>query len=74
VTARPSTKHEQDALDIRPEDWVMILTRVLRTSGGTPIEATVIDGVFLVDLHSAGTRVAGLEWLGMPVGCPASTV
>jgi DNA-binding GntR family transcriptional regulator len=45
VTARPSTKPEQDALDIRPEDWVMILTRVLRTDTGTPIEATVMTMV-----------------------------
>lgn len=45
VTARPSAEPEQDALDIRPEDWVMVLTRVLRTDTGTPIEATVMTMV-----------------------------
>ncbi|MBE1590126.1 GntR family transcriptional regulator [Nonomuraea angiospora] len=45
VTARPSTKPEQDALDIQPEDWVMVLTRVLRTDTGMPIEATVMTMV-----------------------------
>ncbi|MGN9843471.1 GntR family transcriptional regulator [Nonomuraea sp. H19] len=45
VTARPSTKAEQDALDIRQEDWVLVLTRILRTDTGAPIEVTVMTMV-----------------------------
>jgi GntR family transcriptional regulator len=45
VAARPSTEPEQQALDIRPDDWVLVLTRVLRTSDGTPIEVTVMTMV-----------------------------
>ncbi|MER6174456.1 UTRA domain-containing protein [Streptosporangium sp. NPDC001681] len=42
VIARPSTLPEQDLLDIRPEDWVLVLTRVLRTNDGAPIEVAVM--------------------------------
>ncbi|MGI5286858.1 GntR family transcriptional regulator [Nonomuraea polychroma] len=45
VAARPSTESEQQELDIRPEDWVLELTRVLRTSDGMPIEVTVMTMV-----------------------------
>jgi GntR family transcriptional regulator len=45
VVARPSTHPEQVLLDIRPEDWVMVLTRVLRTGDGIPIEVTVMTMV-----------------------------
>ncbi|MFI6733897.1 GntR family transcriptional regulator [Nonomuraea sp. NPDC050451] len=45
VMARPSTEPEQQALDIRQEDWVLVLTRVLRTSEEAPIEVTVMTMV-----------------------------
>ncbi|GAA0917241.1 UTRA domain-containing protein [Nonomuraea longicatena] len=45
VIARPSTPAEQELLDIRPQDWVMVLTRVLRTGDGVPIEVSVMTMV-----------------------------
>ncbi|MEZ7127555.1 GntR family transcriptional regulator [Nonomuraea sp. AD125B] len=45
VTARPSTEPEQAVLGLRPQDWVLVLTRVSRTSAGTPYEVSVMTMV-----------------------------
>ncbi|WP_433515213.1 GntR family transcriptional regulator [Nonomuraea sp. CA-143628] len=45
VRARPTTETEQDALQLRPEDWVLVLTRIVRTGDGTPIEVSVMTMV-----------------------------
>lgn len=42
VRARPSTDQEQQLLDIQPGEWVLVLSRVLRTDNSTPIEVTVM--------------------------------
>ncbi|MEV0416765.1 GntR family transcriptional regulator [Streptosporangium canum] len=42
VRARPATDQERQLLEIQPEEWVLVLTRILRTNDGTPIEATVM--------------------------------
>ncbi|MEU7833737.1 MULTISPECIES: UTRA domain-containing protein [unclassified Nonomuraea] len=45
VQARPATDTERQALDLRPEDWVLLLTRIVRTDDGTPIEVSVMTMV-----------------------------
>ncbi|MFF5204904.1 GntR family transcriptional regulator [Streptosporangium sp. NPDC000396] len=42
VKARPATDQERQLLEIQPDEWVLVLTRILRTNDGTPIEATVM--------------------------------
>ncbi|MEW9553767.1 UTRA domain-containing protein [Nonomuraea sp. NPDC050783] len=42
ITARPPAEPERAALGLGPLDWVLVLTRVSRTSAGTPYEAAVM--------------------------------
>lgn len=42
VTARPSTRDEQEALQLADGEWVLTLARLTRTSDGSPVEASVM--------------------------------
>ncbi|MEV4890245.1 UTRA domain-containing protein [Nonomuraea sp. NPDC055795] len=42
VRARPATEDEQHELGIGENQWVLILTRLLRSTEGVPAEATVM--------------------------------
>ncbi|GAA2272394.1 hypothetical protein GCM10010149_12840 [Nonomuraea roseoviolacea subsp. roseoviolacea] len=45
VQARPATEKERELLRLRPEDWVLVLSRILRTGDGTPVEVSVMTMV-----------------------------
>lgn len=51
VSARPADSEERQLLGLDEGEWVIVLTRLLSTTGGTPVEASVMTMI------ARGTRL-----------------